>query len=317
MEKAIGIDIGGTSIKYALIQKDGIILKKASLPIDMELSQDQIGEQLLDAIEQMLQESHIFSDEIQGIGIGCPGAINSKTGVCDYSNNLKWKDFHLVELFQERFGIQAKISNDANCAALGECYFGAGKQYQNMILLTLGTGIGGGVVLDGQIYEGNQGKGAELGHMILVMDGHKCSCGHRGCFEAYASATALIRDTKEAMNHDHTSLMWNYIKEHGGPDGRTAFECAKLGDETAIVVKSNYIKYLGEGIISIANIFRPEAVLLSGGVSNQGETLTKPLRNYIKERLYGVPYTPMVDIKIASLGTDTGVYGAAALIFGK
>ncbi len=186
--------------------------------------------------------------------------------------------------------------------------------YSDTVMLTLGTGVGGGIVIDNKLYEGNEGKGGELGHMVLVVDGERCSCGRRGCMEAYCSASALIRDTKKAMQADKSSAMWKTSPRLDDVDGKTAFECSKKGDKAAIAVVDNYIKFLGEGMLNFANIFRPQAIILGGGVCAQGDYLIDKLKDYCKERFYGFEGMPRFDILVAQLGNDAGIIGAAALI---
>lgn len=213
--------------------------------------------------------------------------------------------------------LPVKISNDANVAALGETKFGAGKAYSDTVFVTLGTGVGGGVIIENKLFEGYRSKGAELGHMVIVRGGEPCACGRRGCMEAYASATALIRDTKRAMEKDKTSAMWDFV---GGSldavDGRTSFECAKKGDKAAMEVVENYVKYLGEGVCNFINIFRPQAVILGGGVCAQGEYLLKPLREFVEANTYGGDTVPETEITVATLGNDAGLIGAASLMLG-
>ncbi|MGI6713843.1 MAG: ROK family protein [Bacilli bacterium] len=312
---AIGIDIGGTSIKGAAITEKGKVLEVFSLPVIAGDSQETTINNLIATVKKYIVEQGFKQEEILGIGLGVPGSIDSVRGYCDYSNNLKWSNLPIVKMFEKEFALPIKITNDANAAALGEAKFGAGRKFKNMILLTLGTGVGGGIIIDGKLYEGNAGKGAELGHTVTKMNGRKCTCGRKGCLEAYASATGLIFDTKQAMKKDNKSLMWKISKELGIIDARVAFEAAKQGDQTAQKVVDNYIMYLGEGLLNFFNIFRPEAVVLSGGIANQGEYLFGRLDAYCQERKYGFECTPAVKILGSELGYDSGKIGAAALFF--
>lgn len=313
----IGIDIGGTSIKCGFVDKNGLIIKRFSLKIDYSNSQEDIINTLGALINKEIVDSRFPLDQIKGLGIGCPGSINSITGYCDYSNNLNWHKLPVVDLLKKKTGLNGRITNDANAAALGEAKFGEGKEHQNLVLLTLGTGVGGGLFLNGKLYEGNEGKGAELGHSLLVMDGRQCTCGRKGCLEAYASVTALIKDTKIAMNKHPESLMWNYAKAHNNQiNGFTAFESMKLGDLVAKEVVTQYIHFLSEGILNLINIFRPDIVVLGGGLSNQRTTLTDPINHYLEEKNYGFGgiYAPKVKVVVSSLGNDAGIIGAAALM---
>ncbi|MCQ2743109.1 MAG: ROK family protein, partial [Bacilli bacterium] len=283
----IGCDIGGTSIKSAIVDENGKFIKRFSFPVDYSLTQEEIIEKLANSINEAIKDAGLTKDDISGIGIGCPGSINSITGICDFSNNLDWHNLPVTKIIEENTGIKARIANDANAACLGEIKFGAAKNLTHMILITLGTGVGGGVYLDGHLFEGNMAKGAELGHSVIVVDGRPCNCGRKGCLERYASATALIADTKAAMEKHRKSTMWEFAQgKIDNVNGLTAFECYKKGDEAATEVVNNYIKYLGEGLTNFANIFRPEAIVIGGGVSGQKEALTVPLEKYVNEHKY-------------------------------
>jgi glucokinase len=314
--KIIGVDIGGTSIKAAVVDETGTFLDRFSLPIDHDKSGEETIKELGIAIRGILLKNHLAAKDVKGIGIGCPGSINSLTGVCDYSNNLGWENIPVVSIIEKLTSISAKVANDANAAILGEVRFGVARRYHNVVLLTLGTGVGGGLYLNDRLYEGNESKGAELGHSLLVMNGRRCTCGRRGCLEAYASVSALIRDTKKAMKKDKESRMWGFVEENiDKVDGRTAFECAKKGDAAATKVVNDYVRYLGEGCLSFINVFRPDAIVLGGGLSGQKESLTKPLQSYLEEKEYGFGgvHSPRVEILVSNLGNDAGILGAAAL----
>ena len=312
---AIGIDIGGTSIKGAGITKEGKVLDVFSLPVEKGEKQDVTINKLIEAINKYIKEQGFNKEEIVGIGCGVPGVMDTKAGVITYSNNLQWYDLPIVEMIEKGTGLKVKITNDANAAALGEARFGAGKKYKNIIMVTLGTGVGGGIIIDGKLFEGNLGKGAEIGHSVIVVDGEQCSCGRKGCLEAYASATALIRDTKRAMEQHKESKCWEIAERLGKVDARVAFEAERVGDEVGHQLVENYVKYLGEGCLNYFNIFRPEALILSGGIANEGEYLLSRLRKYFEDRNYGFQGTPKVDLLVSELGYDSGKIGAGALFF--
>ncbi len=314
MKKYIGIDIGGTSIKCAFIEKDGRIAGKFGFPIIKNEKQEDTINRLGDLVNDEIKKAGLSNSDFVGIGIGCPGSINSETGICCFSNNLGWNDLPVAKILKDRTGLDTKISNDANVAMLGEATFGAAKNYKNAILITLGTGVGGGLFLNGRLYEGNEGKGAELGHMVIEMDGAPCTCGRCGCFEAYASVTALIGQTQEAMRKHPESKMWGYVDgDIGKVNGKTAFETSKLGDEAAKEVVDRYENYLAVGLINYCNIFRPEVILIGGGLSNQREYLTDAIKGKMARCDYGFKGTPKVDVLVTNLGNDAGVLGAAAL----
>lgn len=309
---AIGIDIGGMSIKAGLV-KDGKIIssnRKVTAP-----TAEQSLDNLVLQIKELLTENSLNEKDIAGIGIGCPGLISSEEGIVDHNSNMKWENFHLVDLLKKSFDVKIKLSNDANVAALGETIYGSASNYKNAIMLTLGTGVGGGIIIENKIYEGGFSKGAELGHMVIVKDGEKCGCGRRGCLEAYASATGLIRMTKAAMQNDRASSMWDFV---GGDiekvGGRTAFECAKQNDKSATKVVNDFVSFLAEGIMNLANVFRPEVFIIGGGVSAQGKYLTDKLKDYCEKFNYGYTNAPKFEIIPAALGNDAGIIGAAALV---
>ena len=311
---AIGIDIGGMSIKGAAVDSNGRVYETFSMPCEKGESGEITIHKLAEIVKDYISTFGL-EDKIVGIGIGCPGTLDVKNGVVEYSNNLGWNNLPIAALMNEVLSYPVRLTNDANAAALGEAKYGAGEEYNNIIMLTLGTGVGGGIIIDGKLYEGNLGKGGELGHTVVQVDGEQCTCGRKGCLEAYASATALIRETKKAMLNNEQSLMWNICPDIDMVGGKVSFEAAKQGDEAAIEVLNNYIKYLGEGILNYCNIFRPEAIVLSGGVANAGDYLFSRLNLYVRDRNYGYKMTPEVKILPAELGYDSGKIGAAALFF--
>jgi glucokinase len=254
-----------------------------------------------------------FAD-VLAIGVASPGVVNSKTGVVIKWGNYGWRDVPLGTQIAELTGKSVYVANDANTAALGEAKFGASSVYQSSIFVTLGTGVGGGIIVDGKMVEGYMSAGAEIGHMIIRERGELCGCGRHGCFECYASATALIRQTKKKMEENCDSKMWEIVDGFEDKvDGRTAFEAAKLGDIDARQVVHRYIQYLAEGLADLVNILRPEAIVLGGGIANEGEALFEPLRKAVDERSY-LP-SSVVPLKIigAKLGNKAGIYGAYSL----
>ena len=260
----------------------------------------------------LLEKANMTASDVEGIGMGVPGMIDSKNGIVIYSNNLRWENFEIAKEVGALTGLPVKIANDANVAALGETKFGVGKEYDATILITLGTGVGGGIVIDGKLFEGNRGAGAELGHAVIVAGGEQCTCGRKGCFEAYASATALIRDTKRAMQADKNSKMWE-IGSLDNVTGKTAFDYYDV-DEAAKGVVDNYIEKLGVGLTNLANEFRPQAMILGGGVCAQGDTLLKPLQAFLDREIFAGQRGPQVKLHIATLGNSAGLLGAAALL---
>ncbi len=308
----VGIDLGGTFIKGGIVDDLGNIIYQDKVPTESEFGATRVATNIANLAKSLMAKVGLSADDMEGIGMGVPGMIDSKAGNVIYSNNLKWKDFHIGETVSELTGLRVKIANDANVAALGEAKFGAAKNYDNVVMLTLGTGVGSGIVSEGKLLEGNKSAGAELGHMVIVSGGEQCTCGRKGCLEAYASATALIRDTKRAMTAHKDSKMW----ESGDLDkvtGKTAFDYMD-SDPYAKEVVDAYISHLACGITDVANIFRPETVLLGGGVCAQGDTLVKPLQKILDKEIFAGDLGPQVPILIAELGNSAGLLGAAALL---
>ena len=311
---AIGIDIGGTSIKGAAVDSNGRVYERFSMPF----IKGEPGEVTIHKLAEIVKEyitAHGLEGKIAGIGLGSPGTLDVKNGIVNYANNLGWNELPVAKIMQEVLPYPVRLTNDANAASLGEAKYGAGKSYETIIMLTLGTGVGGGIIINGRLFEGNEGKGGELGHTVVVVDGEQCSCGRKGCLEAYASATALIRETKKSMRLNKRSLMWKISPDIELVDGKVPFEAAKKGDKAANDVLDNYVKYLGEGILNYCNIFRPNVIVLSGGIANAGPFLFDKLNAYVKDRNYGYKSTPEVKVVPAELGYDSGKIGAAALFF--
>ena len=314
---ALGIDIGGTSIKGAAITDKGEILDRLSVDVcKVDKPEKTIGD-LCDAINKFVKDHH-YDEPIAGLGIGSPGVINHDNGEILSSPNLPtWEHFKLKEFVEKHTGLPVELNNDANVAALGESVFGSGKEYTNVVMLTLGTGVGSGIIMNKKVYDGHLHQGAEIGHMVIRVNGEPCGCGRRGCLETYASATALIRETKKAMDKAPDSLMFEEAKKLGKVDARVAFNAAKRGDKVAKRVVHNYVRDLSEGILNICNIFRPEVVILSGGVANEGEYLLSRVRRYLKKFDYGMLHSPFVDVRTSVLGYDSGKIGAACLVLFK
>lgn len=313
----IGIDVGGMSIKGGVVDFDGKILYKTSIPTTEKYTEDySISEDIKKVIDLVLEGAKITIKDVKGIGIGQPGSIDSKRGVIRYSNNIALENVPVVEELHKYFDVPIKINNDANCAALGECVFGAGKGYNDIVFVTLGTGVGTGFIIDGKLFEGRECAGAEGGHMVIDMSENapSCNCGRKGCWEAFASASALIRQTKAVMEKYPDSMMHAFAKEEGKVSGKTAFACAKKGDEAAQKVVDGYIGYITAGLINLVNIFCPDAILIGGGISNEKEYLTNPIQDAVNTKRFGAKFNPYVEVKTASLKNDAGILGAAALV---
>lgn len=309
----IGIDLGGTFIKGGIVNENGEILLCDKTPTEVEKGDHGVAENIARLALDLLSRLGLTTSDVEGLGIGSPGMIDSAKGNVIYANNLGWENFMIGEELSSMLGgIPVKIGNDANVAALGEVKFGAARNYSSAIMITLGTGVGGGIVIDGKLVEGNLGAGAELGHTVIVHGGEQCSCGRCGCFEAYSSATALIRDTRRAMEAHPDSKMWE-IGTLDAVNGKTVFDYAPV-DAYAKEVLDSYIEHLACGLINYANIFRPEVILLGGGVCAQGDNLIKPLQAIMDKEIYAGDKGPRVPILIAELENSAGLLGAAALL---
>lgn len=303
----LGADLGGTNIKTALVDETGRILAESSRPTALPRP----AEAVCDDIAAALREAAAGREaEIAALGIGCPGTVDAASGTVLYSNNLDWSNFPLQAALEARMGLPAAIANDANAAALGEAAAGCAKGTDSAVILTLGTGLGGGVVLQGRLLTGYTGAASEPGHMVIVPGGEPCSCGNRGCFEAYGSATALIRMTRAARDAHPESL----LRQREPINGRTAFDAAQAGDKTAQEVVTQYIRYLAIGTANLINIFFPEVVGFSGGVANQGEALLEPLRREVEPLVFGHTFArKKTRLVTCTLGYHAGVIGAAIL----
>ena len=306
----IGIDLGGTNIAVGVVDDRHNIIAEASVPTGAFRPAEEMVADMCRAVELALDKAGLIAADCASIGIGSPGTCDSEAGVVVRAYNLGWFNVPVCRMLHERFGIPVRLSNDANCAALAETVAGGAVGCRNMILITLGTGVGGGIVADGQLLEGVGGTGAEVGHTVLVLDGEDCTCGRKGCWEAYASATALIRQGKRAAAAQPESLLAGYGE---GLTGKDVFDAAAAGDAAAQAVVDRYCVYVAAGITDLVNILGPEKVLIGGGISRQGERLLAPIRAYVAANCFGGhDRTPPV-IECARLGNEAGIIGAAAL----
>ncbi len=305
----IGIDLGGTNIAAGLVTDDGKLLYKDSIPTQKERNPSEIIADMAMLAKRVVAEGGSNLSQIHAVGIGCPGTIDNATGSVVYSNNIVMEHIPMAKEFQKYLNLPVNMENDANAAAYGEFITNANGA-NSFVFITLGTGVGGGIILDGKIWRGFNGAGAELGHSTLVYNGESCTCGKKGCWEAYASVSALIAQTKLKMEQCPTSAMHQWVAKNGYVTGRTAFECAKAGDAAAIAVRDQYIEYVAEGICSVVNILQPDVLAIGGGISREGDTLLTPIRAYFEKNDFN-KYMPKTDIRIATLFGDAGIIGAA------
>lgn len=309
-----GIDLGGTNIATGIVNEQFEILsravRKTALPRPAELILKDAAESVFEAAEK----AGIRAEDLRWVGIGSPGIVNRETGAVDYSCNL---DFYDQDLRNTLGGILKKpiyMDNDANAAAYGEFVAGGAKGANDAVVITLGTGIGGGIIIDKKIYAGFNFAGAEIGHIVIERDGRPCNCGRRGCFETYCSATGLIKTTLEAMERTPGSLMWELCENDPVKvNGRTAFQGMYKGDQAAKEVVSSFIKDLACGVTNLINTFAPEILCIGGGISKEGDTLIKPLEELVSREVYSRFSKRQTKIVTAKLGNDAGIIGAAAL----
>jgi glucokinase len=313
MKYYVGIDLGGTNIVAGVVDEEYNIIAKASTKTNCPRPEKEIADDMAKMALQAVKNANLTIDDIEWIGIGTPGIANSSTGIIEYSNNLGFKNTPMVKYIKETIDKPVFIENDANAAAYGEYVAGAAKGSKNAVCITLGTGVGGGIIIDGKIYSGSNFAGAEIGHTVIAVDGVQCSCGRKGCFEAYSSATGLIRMTKEAMAENPDSIMNKMAEEKGKVTARTSFDAMRAGDETAKKVVDKYIKYLAAGITNTINIFQPDVLCIGGGVCNEGDPLLLPVKALVKDEVYTRNSEKNAEIVIAKLGNDAGIIGAAFL----
>lgn len=310
----LGIDLGGTKIAAGIVDADGRIIKKASVPTGRTRNSDEIVEDMCLLAENLIKDVGISLKELDSIGIGSPGTHDRKNGIVLYNNNLNFRNVKVREQMQKHVPVPVYLENDANCAAIAESVAGAAKGADFAVIITIGTGIGGGVIINKKLYTGFNGAGGELGHIVIRFNGEACTCGRNGCWEAYSSATALIRQTRNAAVENPDSKIHALVEgDLDKINAKTAFDAARMGDETGVKVVDNYISMFAEGLANIVNIFQPNIIAIGGGVSKEGEYLLAPLREKMKDKIYsgeGVERTRIIEAK---LGNDAGIIGAALI----
>ncbi len=305
---SIGIDLGGTNIAVGVVRDKKELVATHSVPTGASRPYTQVIADMIAAVETVAAKAGIAVTDCESIGIGSPGTCDSEKGVVARAYNLNWFDVPVCQMISDHFGIPCRISNDANCAALAEVVAGNAQGVKNMVLITLGTGVGGGIIIDGKIYAGMRSAGAELGHVVLVLDGESCTCGRNGCWEAYASVTALIRQAQRAAaEHPESLLNGRTI------DGKAVFDAADRGDAVAQAVIDQWVKYIAAGLTDWVNALAPEMILIGGGISRQGERILAPMREYVVNNCFGKKDGAVPVIRAAALGGEAGIIGAAAL----
>lgn len=313
MKYYIGIDLGGTNTVSGVVNDQYKIVGVGKVKTKTKATSDEIINGMVESVHLAVKDAGITLDQIEWIGVGTPGIANFDTGYVEYSCNLAFDHTPVADILEEKLGKKTFIANDADAAAYGEFVAGAARGTKDAIAVTLGTGVGGGVIINGKIRNGFNHAGGELGHMGIVYNGRQCTCGRKGCLETYASATGLINLTKEAMQENPDSKMWDIAGSLENVDGRTAFDAMRANDETGKKVVDDYINYLVYGLTSFVNIFQPEVLCIGGGICKEGETLLAPLRKIIRKESYGADKVENTRVVVAELGNDAGIIGAAFL----
>ena len=314
----IGIDLGGTNIAVGIVNENNEIICKGSVPTGRHRASGEIIRDMADLCKKLICEANLNDADIKTIGMGYPGSVDIEKKKLLYASNfMDFGEIAIEEELKQHFpDAEIHVENDANAAAYGEMLAGAAKGEKDVLMITLGTGIGGGIIIDGKIYSGFNYAGGELGHTVIFADGEPCTCGRRGCWESYASVTALVRETKEEIKKYPDSIIHEMIVQNEGKiSGRTAFDAMRAGDAAGKAIVEQYIRYIGIGVTDMINIFQPKKVVIGGGISKEGETLLKPLREYVASYVYTAPTKELAQTEIvaAKLGNDAGIIGAAKL----
>lgn len=317
----IGVDLGGTNIAAGLVDDNYKIVDRESVKTNVPRPAESIIQDIARLVNVLRERNNLEEKDIEAVGVGVPGTINEDTGYVEYSNNIRFENVPFIELLSGMISIPVYFGNDANAAALGE-YYAGGYNVKSFVMVTLGTGIGSGIILDGRLIKGINFAAAELGHTVIKMGGELCTCGRRGCFEAYASATALIRDTRRRMTSEEyfgedaagKTVLWDLCgKDTDNIEAKHVFDAVKLDDKLANELFSDYTDYLAEGIANIINILQPELVCIGGGVSKAGEMLLTPVKEKVARLIFSKNSAKNTEIELARLDNDAGIIGAAML----
>ena len=313
MSYTIGIDLGGTTMTAGLVNEDYEIVGKITWATRLPRPAEDLEKAMADLCREVAKQNGVDFSEVRYVGIGTPGSVNFTTGFVGYNTNFNYYDWNLGTDLEALLGCKVYVENDANAAAFGEYIAGGAKGYKDAVVITLGTGIGSGIILDGKILRGFNFAAGEMGHTVIVKDGRKCNCGRHGCWERYASARALSEDTKAAMREQRDTIMWDLVKDIDHVNAKTSFDAMEKGDALAKQVVENWMEYVGCGIANVVNTFEPEVICIGGGVSNQGETLLGPVRAYVEKETHDITTGRVPEIRACVLRNDAGVIGAAAL----
>ena len=309
----IGLDVGGTTFKAGVVTENGRIVHKDAMPTGIERPYQEIIADMAALCKKVAADAGIEMSEIKSIGVGVPGLFDNKTGMIPFCTNLGWHDIPFVAEMKKHLDTPVYGDNDATVAGLAESVAGVSAGIKDSVFLTLGTGVGGGIIIDGKPYSGAHGCGSEIGHMMIKMGGELCTCGNYGCFERYASATAIIREARKAIvEYPESSMLAACGGDPEKLNAKIVIDAARAGDEAAKAVFGGYVQALAVGIINIINMLDPEVIVLGGGVSAAGEFLLNAVREAVKPMVF-FKTMPYARIELAQLGNDAGIIGAAML----
>ena len=309
----IGIDLGGTTMTAGLVNENYEIIGKVTWATRLPRPAADLEKALAELCHTVAKEKNDDCSDGRYVGIGTPGSVNFTTGFVGYNTNFGYYDWNLGPDMEKILGCKVYVENDANAAAFGEYIAGGAKGYKDAVVITLGTGIGSGIILGGKILRGFNFAAGEMGHTVIVKGGRKCNCGRCGCWERYASSRALTEDTKAAMQEHSDTLMWKLVPDLDHVNAKTSFDAMAKGDTVARQVVENWMEYVGCGLANVVNTFQPEVICVGGGVSNQGETLLGPVRAYVQKETHDITGGRVPEIRACELRNDAGVIGAAAL----
>ena len=314
MRYYLGIDLGGTNIAAGIVDETMNLIYKTSIPTEAKGGADVVIARIADVAKRAIEECGLTIEEIKSIGIGTPGTVDPSSGTVVYANNLAFENLPMAEILGKYFpGKPIYVENDANVAAWAEAKCGAAAGVSDSVTITLGTGVGGGMILGGKLYSGFNHAGAELGHIVIKEGGRPCTCGRKGCWEAYASVTGLIKTTREHMEKNPKTLMWEIAGTLDKVNGLTSFNAMRKGDEEAQEVVTEYLHSVATGLVDILNILQPEVLCIGGGISKEGDTLLKPVKELAEKEMYARHSKVKTEIRIAKMGNDAGIIGAALL----
>ncbi|WP_053219205.1 ROK family glucokinase [Virgibacillus senegalensis] len=310
---AVGVDIGGTTVKLAIIKETGDIIEKWEIKTNLEDNGASIPGDIWKSVSRKLETHGLRSSELLGIGAGAPGFVDKSTGDVAVAVNIGWKDFALADKLEQLSGLPAVVDNDANIAALGENWLGAGNQAENLIAVTIGTGVGGGIIANGKVISGVNGTAGEIGHITVETDGAPCNCGRNGCLETVASATGIVRQANQSVESGHKTVLTTLFEKNGKISAKDVFESAAAGDRISSRIIERVTDVLGLAIANAATVVNPSKIVIGGGVSDAGEQLLIPLRKAFDK--YALPrISDGAEFVKAKLGNDAGVIGAAYLV---